>query len=209
MIMHTVSGQGFPLTNPTAKDISIDTIALALSRIPRFGGHTAPGREWSVAAHSLLVTAFLQMDGAPTGVQLMGLLHDAHEAYIGDIPGPVYAVLRQAGQTEAIEQMRRSIDVAVAQVAGLPDPRSNVSRRFEHAVKKADLEALSYERFHFLRPQVGNFWQRTVDLPPAKMLVNLHFDPAGPAAAAAFAKKYDLLTSAIQHRPDLSGFFKP
>ena len=69
---------------PERYAFTIGEIAESLSRICRFGGHMG----WeSVATHSIRVARAL--GHMPPRVQLAALLHDAHEAYIGDIPGPL------------------------------------------------------------------------------------------------------------------------
>ena len=62
--------------------VNLDDIAHSLSLINRFGGH-AP-YPYSVAQHSLLVASVL-----PDELKPLGLLHDAAEAYIGDMVSPV------------------------------------------------------------------------------------------------------------------------
>lgn len=197
MKMHTVTGHGFPLMEPMPEDINIDTIALALSRIPRFGGHTKPGKEWSVAAHSLLVTAFLQMDAAPPATQLVGLLHDAHEAYIGDLVGPVYRAMALNFETSTFDQMKNRIDAAIAHFVGLHTMEFETYGKAKDAVAKADLEALAYERQWFLNEPQGSFWEHVVQLPPRKLHAKLPFPPVGEACAAALRKEFDLLMDAV------------
>ncbi len=64
-------------------DINIIDIAHSLSQLCRFTGHTR--RFYSVADHCLLVSSML-----PTPkLMLAGLLHDASEAYFGDMSGPI------------------------------------------------------------------------------------------------------------------------
>lgn len=64
-------------------------LALPLSRINRFNGHTS--RLYSVAEHSLHVVTIMERDLTvrDSGQLLAGLLHDAHEAIIGDVTTPV------------------------------------------------------------------------------------------------------------------------
>lgn len=79
-------GRSLDITCPDTLAIQIDDIALSLSRKCRFGGFT---REWfSVAQHSWNVAMHLRAFGATPVVQLQGLMHDAQEAYLGDVATP-------------------------------------------------------------------------------------------------------------------------
>lgn len=76
-----------------AEDITIDDIAHALACVNRFGGHL--DRPLSVAQHSVHVSRMCN------GAALRGLLHDASEAYLGDVTKwlketPAFAVYREA-----------------------------------------------------------------------------------------------------------------
>ncbi len=80
--MPTYSGRLFWLLDPRADEVEAADIARGLARIARFNGGTI-GNGFSVAQHSLLASAM-----APEWCALPALLHDAHEAYIGDQTGP-------------------------------------------------------------------------------------------------------------------------
>jgi hypothetical protein len=62
---------------------TLTDMAYALSRQPRWAGHTEGW--WSLADHSVFVA---QMAGDDARLALAGLLHDAHEALTGDVPTP-------------------------------------------------------------------------------------------------------------------------
>ncbi len=92
----TRSGQRFDFVNPTVEMLDIEDIAAALSKICRFGGH---GRYfYSVAEHCVNVARLTKCFG---GDPLSGLLHDAQEAYIGDVPTPLKALLPSYREIEA------------------------------------------------------------------------------------------------------------
>jgi 5'-deoxynucleotidase YfbR-like HD superfamily hydrolase len=85
--LETVSGKKVDVTNPDPSTIDITDIAWALSRMPRFSGHSIPYVPYSVAQHCIQVMKELAPQGPE--IQMYGLLHDAAEAYINDLPSPV------------------------------------------------------------------------------------------------------------------------
>ncbi len=81
------SGHEIDLLTPTTPDIHLADIAHALSMQARFNGHT---REfYSVAQHSVLVSEYVDELGGSSKDRRAALMHDAHEAYMGDIIGPI------------------------------------------------------------------------------------------------------------------------
>ena len=93
------------------EDVDIRDIAHALARICRFGGHTVGFL--SVAEHSLHVAYRC----ASAGYALEGLLHDASEAYLGDVPAPIkhnpamYAYRRAEAQAQEAIATRFDLEV--------------------------------------------------------------------------------------------------
>ena len=83
----TYKGHDFNVLRPKADMIDIEDIAHALSMICRFNGHVS--QYYSVAQHSVLVASACSDEFA-----LYGLLHDASEAYIGDVISPTKPILR-------------------------------------------------------------------------------------------------------------------
>lgn len=96
----THSGARIDPLNPDPDDIVLEDIAHGLARTARFSGQIP---FLSVAIHSLNVAA--RVEGAKT--QLAALMHDAAEAYLGDLASPVKARLR--GYREAEEVLRQTI----------------------------------------------------------------------------------------------------
>ena len=87
-MIQTYTGKLFnPLTNENEDcgPIVLMDIAHALSNLCRFNGHTK--RFYSVGEHSLYVSTLLEHHGP--NIQTWGLLHDAAEAYLGDMVRPI------------------------------------------------------------------------------------------------------------------------
>jgi len=77
-------GGKFHFLDPQPDEIKIVDIAHALSLTCRFGGSCRVF--YSVAEHSIRVAEIL-----PEKYKLLGLLHDASEAYLPDLPRPIKA----------------------------------------------------------------------------------------------------------------------
>lgn len=85
--IQTSMGKKFLLFAPSVSDVCLDDIAGPLSRLCRWNGQCKCF--YSVAQHSLHVSDLLARSGASLRLQMIGLLHDAHEAYTGDIVSPL------------------------------------------------------------------------------------------------------------------------
>jgi len=97
--IHTFSGHEFWPMDPRASEVHIEDIAHALSMQCRYAGHGL--QFYSVAEHSVMVASWLRDVGAPRAAILQGLLHDATEAYLVDVPRPVKAFLPGYKEAEA------------------------------------------------------------------------------------------------------------
>jgi hypothetical protein len=78
----TYTGKSLDPLSPDPDAIVIEDIAHALSNICRYTGHVR--RFYSVAEHAFRVSFLV-----PDQDRMWGLLHDASEAYIGDVARPI------------------------------------------------------------------------------------------------------------------------
>lgn len=172
--IETYTGRRFYVTEPRAQDVCLEDIAHALSMLCRFTGHV---REfYSVAQHSVHVSHICAPEDA-----LWGLLHDASEAYLGDLNRP----LKYSPGIEGYRVIERLVGNAIAEHFGL-DKKEPVS------VKAADVRMLVTERRDFLRGD--QTWRSTEGIEPI----------AGPlyawcprAAKQAFLHRFQELTHTL------------
>lgn len=94
--MQTYTGKQFWPLDPRIEEICIEDIAHSLAHQCRYGGHC---REfYSVAQHSVLVSIACDSTDAA-----WGLLHDAAEAYLVDLPRPIKRYSHLGNEYRSIE----------------------------------------------------------------------------------------------------------
>lgn len=149
--MLTASGAEFHLQGwrVLENEVRLPDVAHSLAQINRFTGHAR--RPYSVAEHSLLAAQIAREQGHGPAVQLAALLHDAHEAYTGDVSSPVkWTVGAPWGLFEAehAQRVARALGVWAAQCA---------HRRL---IKHIDLVCLATERRDLLAwdGSASNHW---------------------------------------------------
>jgi len=95
----TATGGQFSLSNPQPEQVVLADIAFALSKQCRFNGHCSAF--YSVAEHCVLMTRFAERNGATVDELLHILLHDATEAYVGDMVAPLKNIMPDFRALEA------------------------------------------------------------------------------------------------------------
>ena len=123
----TYTGKLVHIRNPHSDEIDIEDIAHALSQTCRFFGHT--DGFYSVAQHSILVS-----QRVPAADALWGLLHDAAEAYLGDLASP----LKRAPEMEWYRSLEKRFLDCFAEKFGL-------SPKLPESVLRADAMLLATE----------------------------------------------------------------
>ena len=135
----TASGRPFWPLEPRVEDVSIEDIAHHLSHLCRFTG--ACRQFYSVAQHSVLVCEELAIaahDKARQTWGLYGLLHDASEAYLMDVPRP----LKHAPDFEVYREAEAVLQAVIYQAFGLapfgePELLKTVDRRLLRTEQRA------------------------------------------------------------------------
>lgn len=93
-VIETASGGQIDLSDPDPAEIKLSDIATGLAHTCRFGGQCQ--QFYSVADHARFVSA--ELNGPR--MQLLGLFHDAAEAYLGDVPRPLKTSLDRINTIE-------------------------------------------------------------------------------------------------------------
>ena len=167
----TKSGRRVSLLNPSPSQIVIGDIAHGLAHQCRFNGQT--NKFYSVAQHSVLVASIL-----PRELRLAGLLHDASEAYLGDVVQPLKDLLPEY----------QSIETNFCEVLGA---RFGVNLQHNDAIRHADLVVLATER-RDLMPMDNADWSSIAGITPLSRSIK----PKSPEAASAqFMEMFFMLTN--------------
>src|SRR5215211_56941 len=85
--LQTVSGRWVNPFDPDPQQLDAGDIARALANQCRFGGHSRVF--YSVAQHSVIVSRLVEERGGDVEDVFAALMHDATEAYLGDMPHPL------------------------------------------------------------------------------------------------------------------------
>ena len=139
------SGIQFDFENPKPEMIKLSDIVHTLPYIVRFGAHGEP--TVTVGVHTILVYELLLEMGVSKELYIQGLLHDATETYVGDVPAPLKMLLPDYKKIE--KRVAGVISEALGvDIVNLPSE-----------VKEADLLARHIEQWYTM-PDT-DWWAKT------------------------------------------------
>lgn len=171
----TYTGKWFDLAAPRAEQVDIRDIAHHISILGRFTGATRS--LYSVAEHSLIVHDLMVADGLHPELCLAGLMHDGHEAYIGDLSSPIKQIL---GATWRVVEDRIQDVVMRALEVHWDQAVAALVKRYDMVARRSEAHALMESR--------GMDWEWDDDTPLVKDVGIVPYLPK--AAEAMFLSVY-------------------
>ncbi|MGD0420304.1 MAG: hypothetical protein ABSA68_12120 [Xanthobacteraceae bacterium] len=179
------SGVWFDFCAPASSDFTIEDVAHGLANICRYSGQCTDF--YSVAEHSILVSETAK------GFEFEALLHDAAEAFTGDITRPLKQLLPEYKKIEA--NVQRIILDRFGVIGPMPPQ-----------VKQADLRVLAAEQKQIM-PGGTDAWVRGRKVEPAPIEVR-HLPPK--EAKRMFLNRFEALRAAyVLRKPQGSSFVPP
>lgn len=137
----------FPLEGRIDR-VHLEDIAHGLAYQCRFNGQTS--EFYSIAQHSLMVADIVS--ARHPELRLAALLHDASEAYLGDVVKPLKALLPN------YKEIEKNVEEIIASTFGISD-------MFNPVIKQADMVALATEK-RDLMPHSAEDWSYLVGFAP-------------------------------------------
>jgi hypothetical protein len=141
--LQTVSGRFVNPFDPDPAQLDIGDIARALANVCRFGGHCRSF--YSVAQHSVIVSELVEQRGGDVEDTFAALMHDASEAYLGDMPHPIkHRSPLGTAFKEAESHLERVLAEHFNIKSGVPE-----IKRVDRALLATERRALSGENWHW------------------------------------------------------------
>lgn len=174
--VQTRNGNAFDPRVGKLSCVDIDDVAHALSNLCRYSGHCK--KFYSVAEHSVLVSRIVRaMWPEDLNSIWAGLLHDATEAYVGDVTTPLKVLLPRFMEIED------ALAIDIAKKFKIKWNKQTADR-----VKTADLIALSTEA-RLLFADVSH-WNIIKQYEPRPELIRKDFPVSQTAAKTWFMREF-------------------
>lgn len=148
--IETASGKYADLLALKEDQVDIDDIATSLSQICRFNGHLPSF--YSVAEHCVRVAWWLIDNGQSSTVALTGLLHDASEAYVGDMMRPLKRLKEIETVFKPIEDHVMSV---IHTVMGGVFPHPDIVHQADYEIYKWEVDNIRTGKVVGLSPDIA------------------------------------------------------
>jgi 5'-deoxynucleotidase YfbR-like HD superfamily hydrolase len=170
--LQTVSGRRVNPLDPDPEQLDPGDIARALANQCRFGGHSRVF--YSVAQHSVIVSRVVEERGGDVEDVFAALMHDASEAYLGDMPHPLK---HRSALGAAFRDAEAQLETAIRDRFKIK-PNVPEVKRVDRALLATERRAFSAETWH---------WPELDDVEP----LDLEITAWSPDQAAdEFARRY-------------------
>jgi hypothetical protein len=151
----THSGREIDINNISTNDICLDDIAHHLTKWCRYSGALDFRKHYSVANHSLALFYYALDNGLDYHIQRRLLLHDATEAYLGDMNGSIKPYLND------YKILEKKVDGLIIAKYGLV-----ISDEIDRIVKELDKRILLDEAKAFFPSYYHVFKRQAKDTHP-------------------------------------------
>jgi hypothetical protein len=141
--LQTVSGRWVNPFDPDPAQLDAGDIARALANQCRFGGHTRIF--YSVAQHSVIVSRLVEERGGDVEDVFAALMHDATEAYLGDMPHPLK---HRSPLGAAFREAEAHLEQAIRDHFGIK-PSVPAIKDVDRALLATERRAFSAETWHW------------------------------------------------------------
>jgi hypothetical protein len=175
--LQTVSGRWVNPFDPDPAQLDAADIARALANLCRFGGHSRVF--YSVAQHCVIVSLIVEERGGDAEDAFAALMHDAGEAYLGDMPHPLK---HRSALGPAFRDAEARLEEAIRDRFGIKPDVADI-KAVDRALLATERRAFSAEIWH---------WPELEDVEP----LELELTPWSPdRAAEEFAARYAELSA--------------
>jgi 5'-nucleotidase len=141
--LQTVSRRWVNPFDPDPAQLDAGDIARALANQCRFGGHTRVF--YSVAQHCVIVSRVVEERGGDVEDVFAALMHDASEAYLGDMPHPLK---HRSALGAAFREAEARLEAAIGQRFDIKERVPEV-KRVDRALLATERRAFSAEAWHW------------------------------------------------------------
>jgi hypothetical protein len=141
--LQTISGRRVNPFDPDPDDLDIADIARALGNLCRFGGHSRVF--YSVAQHSVIVSELVEQRGGDVEDVFAALMHDAAEAYLGDMPHPIK---HRSELGAAFKVAEAHLEQAIRARFGIKDGVPEI-KQADRALLATERRVFSAEQWHW------------------------------------------------------------